>query len=470
MHDTRDATLCSGCRVRYAWFVARINRPLIVFVASLAFLAMVYGFAAARLGWFPSALLGPAIDYAHWSLQSPDTHRLYPARHDFTGARSYDESGKTIAVTDAANEADVTLVTSHFQTADGVRPGVRVLDRRGEVLHEWLFDAKTLWPGTRSDPMAPADPFQEFAHGTFLFENGDVLINVEYHGLVRLDSKGAVVWKIDRRTHHAVHRDEDGNFWVPVLGFAEDLGVVVEKYLGLWPPVHVEGALRISPAGEILEEHDFIAALVASEHKSLLWTTGPGAPGRRGDIVHLNDVEPLPKAIADQYPLFGAGDLVVSLCFLNAVFVYDRQTRAIKWLASGPWVRQHDPDFVGDGWISVFDNRWDESPAGQLLGGSRLVAVQPHTGAQKVLYAGSTTGDGRRRPFYTSLGGKAQRLANGGWLLTETTAGRVFEVDAEGRIRWEWVQEHERAGMVCEVLEGTRYAIARTVAMAWPKR
>lgn len=450
--------------------MARNHRPLIAFVTSLVFVALVYGFAAARFGWFPSSLLGPALDYAYFSLQAVDTHRLHPARYDFVGARSYDEDGQVVAVGDEANERDVTLVTSWFTTAAGVRPEVRVLDRRGEVLHRWEFDAAKLWAGRKADPMTPADPFQEYAHGTYLFEDGSVLINVEYHGLVRLDARGEVVWKCDRRTHHSVHRDEDGNFWVPVLSHADDLKDVVTKYLGLWPPVSVEGALKISPDGVILEEHDFIAALCASEHKSLLWTTGPNAAARKGDIVHLNDVEPLPQAFAAQYPMFAAGDLLVSMCYLDAVFVYDPRARAIRWLANGPWVRQHDPDFLGDGWISVFDNRWDESPGGQLLGGSRLVAVQPHTGARQVLYPGPAAGGGLRRPFYTSLGGKAQRLATGGWLLTEATGGRVFEIDAQGRIRWEWVQAPERNGMICEVLEGTRYAIPRARALAWQKR
>lgn len=450
--------------------MARFNLPLMISTASLAFLAMVYGVAAARFGWFPSALLGPGLDYAYWSLQRVDTHRLHATRYDFAGARSYDEQGAVVAVDDAANEADVTLVTSYFATAAGPRPGVRVIDRRGEVLHEWWFDPKQLWPEPRQDPMAAADPFQEYAHGTYLFENGDVLINVEYHGLVRLDARGNVIWKCDRRTHHSVHCDEDGNFWVPVLSHVDDLGAVVGKYLGLWPPVAVEGALKISPSGVILEEHDFIAALFATEYKALFWTTGPNSTSRRGDIAHLNDVEPLPKAIADQYPLFAAGDLVVSMCYLNAVFVYDPRTRAVKWLQSGPWVRQHDPDFLGDGWISIFDNRWDDSPGGQLLGGSRILAIRPHTGERRILYAGSTTGTGLRRPFFTSLGGKAQRLANGGWLLTEATGGRVFEVDTEGRVRWEWVQDPERSGMLCEVLEGTRYAIPRSRAQGWPKR
>jgi len=450
--------------------MARINLPLTISIASGAFLAMVYGFAAARFDWFPNRLITPALDYARWAIQGVETHRLHTARYDFTGARSYGEDGKPIEVDDASNAQEVILVTSHFATKDGPQPAVRVIDRRGEVLHQWLVEAKKWWPEPRLDPMAPADPFQEYAHGTYLFDNGDVLINVEYHGLVRLNARGDVLWKCDRRTHHSVHRDEDGNFWVSVLGFATDLPVVIEKYLGLWPPVHVEGALKLSPDGTILEEHDLIAALIASEHKSLFWTTGPNSPTRRGDLAHLNDIEPLPQAIAAQYPLFAAGDLVVSMCYLNAVFVYDPRTRAIKWLQSGPWVRQHDPDFLGDGWISIFDNRWDESPGGQLLGGSRLIAVQPHTGARKVLYAGSTGGTGLRRPFFTALGGKGQLLANGHWLLTETTGGRILEVDPQGRIRWEWVQEHERSGMICEVLEGTRYAIPRAQVLAWPKR
>ena len=448
----------------------RIFNPLTAFVAACVTLALVYGFAAARFGWFPSKLLSPAFDYFAVSMASVDAHRLHPVRYDFTGARSYDEAGKVVEVSDEENAADVTLLTSFFPTSAGPRPGVRLVDRRGEVLHEWSLDIDALWPVPRQDPMALQDPFLNYPHGTWLLDDGDLVVNVEYRGLVRLNARGDVVWKVDRRTHHSVARDDDGNFWVPVVSWAEDFEVLVKKYLGLWPPVTIEGALKVSPAGEILEEHDFLAALCASPHKSLLWTTGPSAGSRRYDIVHQNDVEPLPAALADQYPLFAAGDLLVSMCYLNAVFVYDPRTRAIKWLQSGPYVRQHDPDFLGDGWVSVFDNRTDESPGGQFLGGSQLVAVQPHTGASKVLYAGSAAGTGLRRPFYSGFGGKAQRLANGHWLLTEPTGGRVFEVDTEGRIRWEWVQAPERDRMLCEVLEGTRYTIARDRVLAWPRR
>ncbi|MCA8977427.1 MAG: hypothetical protein KDC98_22080 [Planctomycetes bacterium] len=450
--------------------MSRIFNPRTAFVAALAFLALVYGVAAARFDWFPSSVLVPALDYAFWALQPADIHRLYSARHDFSGARSYDADGNIVEISDEDNAKDVTLVTTFFMTATGARPGVRIIDRRGEVLHEWFVDGDELAPPPRQDPMTPLDAIPNYAHGTYLFENGDILINIEYRGLVRLDARGEVIWKCDRRTHHSIHRDADGNFWVSVVSWADAPADLIAKYFGLWPPVNVDGALKISPDGEILEEHDFVAALCATANKSLMWTNGPNSAARKGDILHLNDVEPLPAAIADQYPLFDAGDLLVSMCHIDTVFVYDPKTRAIKWLQTGPFVRQHDPDFLGDGWISIFDNRADESPAGQFLGGSRLYAVQPHTGAEKVLYAGSTTGSGRRRPFYSSLGGKAQHLVNGHWMLIEPTAGRVFEVDAAGRIRWEWVHEQEQPNMICEVLEGTRYAIPRDRVLAWPRR
>ena len=73
---------------------------------------------------------------------------------------------------------------------------------------------------------------------------------------------------------------------------------------------------------------------------------------------------PLSASMADQYPLFDAGDLVVSLRHIDAVFVLDPGTREVKWSAHEPFMRQHDPDFIGEGWISVFDNRNEATSRG----------------------------------------------------------------------------------------------------------
>jgi hypothetical protein len=65
---------------------------------------------------------------------------------------------------------------------------------------------------------------------------------------------------------------------------------------------------------------------------------------------------------------------------------FDPESLDVKWHASDPFIAQHDPDFIGDGWIAVFDNQDDGTGRGSLLGGSRIVAVQPHTDSTKVLF------------------------------------------------------------------------------------
>ena len=49
--------------------------------------------------------------------------------------------------------------------------------------------------------------------------------------------------------------------------------------------------------------------------------------------------------------------------------VIDRQTLKAKWVLSGPFYQQHDPDFLPNGNIMLFDNRGGD-PA---CGGSRIL-------------------------------------------------------------------------------------------------
>lgn len=181
------------------------------------------------------------------------------------------------------------------------------------------------------------------------------------------------------------------------------------------------------------------------------------------DVTHLNDIEPLSASVADEYPLFEAGDLLVSLKHLHLVLVFDPSSERVKWHASRPFIRQHDPDFTGRGWIGVFDNNVDGTERGSLLGGSRIVALQAHTDSTRVVFP-----TGRSDPFYTSAGGKWQELENGNLLLTEMDAGRVLEVAPDGRTVWEWIHRPYRETAVPEVFEGNRYGLSREEVASWP--
>ena len=218
--------------------------------------------------------------------------------------------------------------------------------------------------------------------------------------------------------------------------------------------------LRVSREGEVLQDIDVLEILYENGldrhiHKA-------GKLGSR-DVTHLNDIEPLPSSMADAYPLFEGGDLAVSLKALDLVFVVDPDTRRVKWHASHPFIAQHDPDFVGGGWIGVFDNNSDGTARGTVLGGSRIVMVQPHTDSVTVRFPTS-----RSEPLYTTYRGKWQQLENGNMLLTEAIAGRVVEVAADGRTVWEWIAGPYGESFVPEVSKGARTDLTKEDVASWP--
>jgi hypothetical protein len=68
-------------------------------------------------------------------------------------------------------------------------------------------------------------------------------------------------------------------------------------------------------------------------------------------------VEVLREAVAPAFPMFRAGDVLLSLRNLDTLVVADGRTWRIKWAMTGPFLGQHDPDFLPNGHLMVFDNR-----------------------------------------------------------------------------------------------------------------
>lgn len=124
---------------------------------------------------------------------------------------------------------------------------------------------------------------------------------------------------------------------------------------------------------------------------------------------------------------------------------------------------QHDPDWMAGGWIGVFDNNWDGTQRGSMLGGSRIVAVQPHTDSVNVLFPTPESD-----PFYTAHRGKWQQLPNGNLLLAESDEGRVVEVGPDGRTLWEWSAEPYGGSRVPSVTRAERVHLTRDEVASWP--
>ena len=162
--------------------------------------------------------------------------------------------------------------------------------------------------------------------------------------------------------------------------------------------------------------------------------------------------------MAGAFPTFRAGDLAISLRTHNLVLVVDPRNWRVKWHQTGPWLRQHDPWFLPDGAISVFNNNaykfeldpgLRSNPAGQRV--SNITKVYPSTGRATIVYGGN-----ERQSFLTVIRGKHQPTPEGGFLITEHEAGRVFEVDAQGEVVWEFINRYD-AEQVLEITGALLY-------------
>jgi hypothetical protein len=412
---------------------------LIAFWAACMFIAFLAGVVATVNGNFPVAVIQQSITLLNEQLsgvEEESQHYLHPVR--------YPNSGVTVFNADQA-EPGVTIVTSYWRAADEPYAGIQLIDMNGSVLNEWQVHPDKLWPDSPHDDYArgESNAADNYVHGSWLLEGGDIVFNIEYLGMVRMDPCGKVVWKLPFRTHHSIARNDDGNFWVSGLRWQE---TPLAQYPHLRPPYVNEYMYLVSPDGEILREVSVLEALYESDHIGLL------ALGRaRFDVTHMNDVEELSAALADEFPMFEQGDLLVSLRNLNLLVVIDGKTERIKWFFSHPLLRQHDPDFISGGLISVYDNRDEYAGTANVLGGSRILHINPTTNEYVKVYPVSAD-----QPFYSQAGGKHQYLNNGNILITEPTAGRILEVTATGETVWSW-QAEPWGEWVPEVLEGTRY-------------
>lgn len=427
----------------------------IAFVLSLAVLSFVYGYATERFDLFPNRFLERVVRQAMVVGSSSEA-----SMPEFVSSRVYDREGVRV-VQPAEMRSGVTLISSVWKDSLW-RQEVRLVDRRGDLVHRWKVDPARVLTEPKAARPDLARVSERSVHGTHLFPNGDLLLNVDYVGSVRMDACGEILWRVQAGNHHSVARAADGSFWIPGVT-REPRGTSPahpEGFPGLREAVYQDQLLRISGEGEVLEKINVLDVLYANDLERHIVKAGQSS---RSDVTHLNDIEPLLPSMADEYPTFEAGDLLVSLRNLNLVLVLDPGTRRVEWHASEPFIRQHDPDFTGDGWIGVFDNNQDGTKRGSLLGGSRIVMMQPHTDSVRVPFP--TT---RSEPFYTDIQGKWQLLNGGNMLLTEAQAGRVVEVAPDGTTVWEWVMPPYRESRVPEVSEATRYTLTADEVASWP--
>lgn len=434
----------------------RLSRRL--FVVSLAFLllggAFAYGAVAQREDLPPIPQLRDATQTVRGVSDNDVTN--HPRRHHLQPSRGQG-SGVTV---DETTDDDLVLMAGFFDEENQVR----AVARDGTVVHRWSLDYHRHFPDPETRPCTLDSPLQVDTHGMHLTPQAELVVNYEYCGTVKLDRCGEVVWSIDRHTHHSLVPAASGGYWI--LG--QDRWRAADRpdrsLPGFTPGaeqlVLEDTVLRVSEDGEVLGEVSVPGLMHDNGLEALLSADGIKVEfdrSRPWELVHTNKVTELPSELADAYPMFAAGDLAISLRALNLVMVVEPATWHVKWHQVGPWLRQHDPEFRPDGRISIFNNNvyWgiayddEEQTILSTPYTTNILAVDPATQETEVVF-----GEAPGQEMLSVIRGDHELLEGDGMLLTEFDGGRVLQVDAEGRILWEYVNEYDddRVGEVTNAL------------------
>ncbi len=411
--------------------------PLGCFVAAILCLCFSYGVAVGKWHLFPYRFLDTGLDSLRKLRDKTLDYRFHPARYEDEGIIRHEFEQVS---------PGVTLMSGLWKNKDDDwNLGIRLIDINGNLVHHWWTNPKDIWPESPHSDCFSGSRDKWLAnpciHGALLLPGGDVVFNLDYVGLVRLNTQSEVVWKLPYRTHHSIFQDADGKLWICGAKWHADR---VAEFPGMEPPFRDDIILRVSQDGIIDHEISVLRIIYESEFYNLLFATGRTT----GDILHMNDVEVLSEQKEDAFDLFNAGDIMISLRHSYAILVIDGKTNRIKWSMTYPFIDQHDPDFTDDGYITVFDNNLDQ------FGGSRILSIEPSKKLVEVQY-----GHKENQYFFTFRCGKHQHLPNGNMLITEAWAGRVFEINANGEVVWSWIMPRRKNNTVPEMLEGIRYGV-----------
>jgi hypothetical protein len=388
----------------------------------------------------------------------------------FAGARAWHARGRPQTAPGAptvgsrkgvtVDEPDKTCDGFSLFTMTDESGQAKLIDMRGTVVHHWELPFSRVW----SHAPHVEDPLPDHQIHWFrchLYPNGDLL--AIYHadgdtpygyGLVKLDKDSKLLWAYANRVHHDLDVDEDGTIYTLTHKVVSEPPAGLE-YLDT--PYLADSLVIVSPEGRELESIPLVEAFanspysltLASGSKSanLMNPFGPGAPPmppppvpptppamppgpptqpkERQDLLHTNSVKVLSRALAPKFPLFKAGQVLLSLRNLNTIAVLDLHTRRVAWAAQGLWRLQHDTEFLDNGHLLLYDNfgtRWE----------TRVLEYDPLTQATPWSYTNEDS-----THFSAFFRGMKQRLPNGNTFIVDPDNRRLFEVTRDKELVWE---------------------------------
>ncbi len=416
---------------------------------------------------FLSCLAGAAMMHFDFGLASF-------FRNSFEGFQAWKEHGKPapFAASNGPRQSGITkdvpgkafdgytLYTTTLATE------ARLIDMRGEVVHSWQLPFSKVWPHpTHVQFPVPDDQVHWFR--CRLFPNGDLLAIYQTdldtphgYGLAKLDKNSRLIWAYSGNVHHDLDVDEDGTIYALVHQVQRDRPAKLDS---IPAPYLADYLVVLSADGEQIDKIPLIetirdsrySLLLASINNSLSRNPPPGhfptgpvvaisagpklpAPSKdariqpptkvkeQGDVLHANSVRVLTRAMAGKFPLFKAGQVLISLRSTDTLMILDVPTRSIVWAAQGLWRGQHDPEFLENGHLLIYDNSG-------LIREARVLEYDPRYQDYPWSYSHENSA-----PILAHARGMKQHLPNGNVLIIDPEGARILEISHNKELVWEF--------------------------------
>ncbi|NET42219.1 arylsulfotransferase family protein [Okeania sp. SIO2B3] len=384
---------------------------IIYWISSIVFLSFILGTLFYEFKIWPYGSLRKAYAAARaWKEKLEPVDRYQTG---FFGPSPRQGSGVLEFNQQKAYKGYTVFTSSHEQKAF-------LLSMEGQIVHEWEIPFSKVWSSSPPHIKVPnSDDFVVLAKA-HIYPNGDLLVihqsmnDTPYgYGLARVDKNSQVIWKYPYYVHHDVTVGNDGKIYTLTQELVRDNIDWYDDFI-----------IVLSPDGKELKKLSVAKAFRNSEYSGTIENI------RNWDPLHTNAVEVLNENIADKFPLFKKGQVLISPRNLNAIAVVDLEEEKVVWATTGAWRQQHDPDFLPNGNILLFDNKGHIGEGGK----SRVMEINPKTMEISWQY----TGD-QDNIFDSPFGSSQQRLPNGNTLITQTQFGRIFEVTSDQKIVWEFM-------------------------------
>ncbi|RLE27602.1 MAG: hypothetical protein DRJ65_02345 [Acidobacteria bacterium] len=300
-------------------------------------------------------------------------------------------------------ELDTATWVNHFEPekcSSGVnlvlyeRRVPMLLDMNGRLIH--------YWPKLRAAGRAKLDQQGRLA-----------LLGVD-NRLKVYDWHGELLWSWSPQVkedllHHDLIRLANGNYLLPLRSMKSGTDYLLE----------------VNRKSEVVWQWRSL------EH---LQTDFPFYDRSSDDPVHINSVHEL---TSNQWyeagdKRFQPGNILMSARHLDCIFIIDKETGNVVWTFREGLDRQHEARMIASGvnagLIVVFNNRPRDL---DTYRNSMIMMINPVTKAVVWEYTAPN--------FFSSVAGSQVTLPNGNLMIASSHGGRIFEIDLQGNVVWQFV-------------------------------